>query len=73
MQIVLIYCICIYLFPMMFFITYRHVFSINAPYVKENPISLSQIRAVHVYKFGFGYITMFCESSLHKLEEEKKK
>lgn len=31
-----------------FFSTYRHVFSINAPYVNEKPISRSQTRAVHV-------------------------
>lgn len=28
--------------------TNLHVFSINAPYVKEKPISRNHIRAVHV-------------------------
>lgn len=31
---------------------YLQVFSINAPYVSENPISRSHMRAVHVYTDG---------------------
>lgn len=44
-------------------LTHRHVLSIKAPYVSENPISRSHIRAVQVYRFGLGYITMFCKNS----------
>lgn len=40
--------------------SYLHVFSMSAPYVRENPISRSQIRAVQVYRFGGGYITIDC-------------
>lgn len=46
---------------------YLQVLSISAPYVRENPISRSQILATHEYSEGFGYMTMVCEE---KKEEE---
>lgn len=47
--------------------SYLHVFSMSAPYVRENPISRSQIRAVQVYRVGGGYITIDCWRRLQKL------